>query len=121
MKKLAFALVFLSGCTHMVPVEFDVETDPPGAVVESDGVTLCESTPCTVELKCRKRIITGSAKGNPTEITVTPKGGSRIPASQQSKIVDACKAANGKQKLYFNMTMDKVMPVQRIDIKHRNE
>lgn len=122
---LMLSLLLLAGCTHSKLVYFDVETDPPGAVIESGGVSLCDSTPCTIEMKCKKNWLSGSHKSHGVELTVVPKRGlasdPKKPVSVISKSVDPCKADGGKQKLYFNMLLEQTTPVNRYDIRHHND
>jgi hypothetical protein len=120
MYKLAVCLLALgvSACTHGVKARFQIESEPQGAVIEHDGITLCDATPCTIELECRKRVLTGTRKKDTIQIKAVPRNNmawnGHLFSSQ--KTIWPCAAADGEQKLFFNLKLDTVSPLNRVEI-----
>ena len=119
---LIFGPLLLTGCYSSQMVAFKVNSTPPGAQVDVNGIAM-GNTPTTVTLKCGKHWVgyAYSADGYasdtaPYEVTVYPS--SAQPGFSQTKRVDPCQwnGANTPE-LDFNLSLDNVQPVQRIQVK----
>lgn len=121
MKKLILAALVLSSCAAVQKsnkVFFAVETNPPDVVIEKDGITLCSSTPCRIELECKTNFLTGNKKSPFVVIQAVPKRALAEASAVITKSVNPCAALEGEQKLFFNLNMEQVMPTIKYDIKH---
>lgn len=111
-------LPFLAGCSTINKVYFNVESEPQGAVIESNGVTLCDSTPCKIEMDCRHR---GSKhKSRPVLLEAIPRASmGKDVLTIASKTVNPCSALEADQKLFFSMTAERATATDRLEIRHR--
>jgi hypothetical protein len=74
-----------------------VESNPPGAPIEVNGNTLCESTPCEIKLECTDKF---TAIGHPRQSLVAPYrvvANPVAPGQQvQVKVIEACQLQDGQ-------------------------
>lgn len=120
MKTLVMLGLVLSvtGCATTRVVTYNIESEPAGAAIESNGVTICDSTPCKIELQCKER--NGKWKSKDVILEATPR---RALANQgdmyaQRKHVNPC-SASIEGKIFFNLGLEKVKPTTPIEIKNR--
>ncbi len=113
--------LLLAGCATATMVPFVVESEPPGALVDVNGVSL-GATPTQIQLRCVKRWVGvlnapgGWAYANPPyAVTVYPSR--QAPGISQTKWVNPCEIATPPGRLHFNLGLDSVTPRQRIDIQ----
>lgn len=109
----------LCGCSHVVPVRFQVDSDPQGAVIERNGVAICDSTPCTIELGCRVRSVSAKFKSPLVQLDAIPRASMQGSGAIISKSVDPCSAYYGEQKIFFGMGAEKVHTTERVEVRHR--
>lgn len=108
------------GCATANMVPFSVDSVPPGAQVDVNGVTLGH-TPTEIQLQCSKRWVGvavapgGWAYDNAVyEVTVYPS--KERPGLSQTKRVNACQVKNPPGHLSFDLELESVTPRQRIDV-----
>jgi hypothetical protein len=110
----------VAGCASREMVSFRVESDPSGAPVEVDGVSM-GTTPTTIQLGASKRWVgvVNSPDGweyDRATYAVTvfpPRGFSGV--SQTKRISPATTPQGGR--LLFDLHLDPVTPRQRIQIR----
>jgi hypothetical protein len=108
------------GCATRDMVSFRVESDPPGAPVEVDGVSF-GVTPTTIQLGAARRWVgvmnapDGWAYDRSSySVTVYPPRGFNG-VSQTKQISPASTLQGGR--LFFDLHLDPVAPRQRIEIR----
>lgn len=121
--RVAFSAVIallLVGCASRQMISFRVESDPPGASVEVDGVS-AGVTPTTIRLGADKRWVglanspDGWEYSRATyEVTVYPPRGSGG-VSQTKRISPATTLEGGR--LFFDLRLEPIAPRQRIEIR----
>lgn len=109
------------GCATANMVPFKVDSVPPGAQVDVNGVTLGH-TPTEIQLQCSKRWVGvavapgGWAYDNAVyDVTVYPA--KKLPGLSQTKRVNACQVKDPPGYLSFDLDLDSVAPRQRIDLE----
>lgn len=116
---LLFGYAFLVGCasSNMVPV--DIESAPPGAQIDVNGVTL-GSTPIRVQLACSKRWVgvmnapDGWAYDNAIyEVKAIPMAGEGV---VQSKRINSCEIKSPPGRMRFDLAIEKFAPTQRVEV-----
>jgi hypothetical protein len=122
MRRILFAvsLLALPACTTPRFVKFRVESVQP-ALVEVGGVSVCDRTPCEIQLKCNKDPMTGydSDWASQTIVTAVPAGEPAKGAElyTQPKQVNACAVQRGETgALRFDLRMRPVAPVERREV-----
>ena len=63
---ILITMLLLAGCASTKKVVYTIQSNPPDAVIDVNGVTLCDQTPCKVELSCStiSPIVTGKQHCN---------------------------------------------------------
>lgn len=114
------AVTSVSGCATATMVPYQVESSPPGAQIEVNGVSM-GAAPTTIELQCSKRWVGvvrapgGWAFDNAVyDVSAFPTKDN--PGLSQTKRVNACQLKEPPGRLNFDLDLDTVSPRQRIDI-----
>lgn len=110
----------LSGCATGTLVPYQIDSTPPGAKIEVDGVSF-GATPTRIELQCNKRWV-GLAyapdgwayDGSGYQVTAFPTKAS--PGVAQTKRINACQIKTPPGRLHFDLGLDAQTPRQRVDI-----
>lgn len=102
----------------MVP--FKVDSTPSGAQVDVNGITFGH-TPLEIQLQCSKHWVgVAVAPGGWSyddavyDVTVYPAGDLR--GLSQTKRINACQVKSPPGRLSFDLGLDSVTPLQRIDL-----
>lgn len=110
----------LVGCatTNMIP--FKVDSVPPGAQVDVNGITL-GNTPVEIELQCSKRwvgvaVAPGGWSYDNAIYTVTVYPAGTLHGLSQTKRINACQVKNPPGHLSFDLELETVTPLQRMDL-----
>ncbi len=118
-----FVLAFAS-CSSTQWVSYSVDSAPQGGIVEVNGVNL-GTTPCEIKLRMSERWVGlanapgGWAQGGETyQVTVFPPLNPAETLYSQSKQVMPSMTPQGA-KLFFNLRLVNVAPVQPIEIRNR--
>lgn len=118
---LITALVTLSGCASSQMIAFTVSSQPPGAQVDVNGVTM-GMTPTEINLQCSKQWVgLANAPGgwrydsSIYEITVYPSA--ENPGLSQTKRINACQARDLEHAgIMFDLDLEAIGPRQTLDV-----
>lgn len=124
MKKLTLIIIsiVIAGCASTSSITYDITSQPPSAPVDVNGVSM-GVTPTKAVLKCSKKWVGlayspdgwANASGK-YEITAYPPTG--FSGQSQSKNVDPCQWEGTNNPLVqFDLGLEKVAPIQRIEIQ----
>lgn len=128
MKRLILVSIVLTGvgCATSRKVIFSAEATPVKAMIEVNGVTLCDSTPCEITLQCSEQWV-GLANSS-TGLAPT-SGEYRVVASPLEKpqppqryytsikFVNPCQVMRGmKPALNFRMDIEPIVPSQTLHV-----
>ena len=116
------AATIMSGCASSNMIPFSIDSKPPGAHVDVNGVAM-GVTPTSIQLSCTKRWVgIAVAPGGwaydsaEYEIEVYPSEGN--PGMTQTKTVKACQARNIRSPgITFDLRLDRFAPRQRVDVR----
>lgn len=118
---LLIAFGLLSACASARSIPFSVVSNPPGAPVDVNGVSM-GTTPLQISLSCSRRWVgvMNAPDGwaydtQPYEITVYPS--TQNPGFSQTKRVNPCLVQeSGQGTIQFDLGLDSVKPKERIEI-----
>lgn len=122
MKNMAVlgSLLALSGCATGRMIPFHVDSTPPGAQVDVNGMSM-GITPTEIKLKCSKRwvglaVAPGGWEYDNTLYEVAAYPSRDNPGVSQAKRVNPCQIENPPGRLHFDLGLDPVSPRQRVDL-----
>ncbi|MBH3360474.1 PEGA domain-containing protein [Pseudomonas guariconensis] len=116
---LLFICAALGGCasSNMVPV--DIVSEPSGAQIDVNGVTV-GATPVRVQLACTKRWVgvinapDGWAYDNAVyEVKAIPMAGA---GTVQSKRINSCEIKSPPGRMRFDLAIENYAPTQRVEV-----
>jgi hypothetical protein len=115
-----FAVALVSGCASAAMVPYHVESTPPGAQIDVNGVSM-GTAPTTIQLQCSKRWVgvinaPGGWSYDRSIYTVVAYPTKENPGMSQTKQVNACEIKHPRGHLHFELGLDTVKPVERIDV-----
>jgi len=127
--KLLFLLIlssFLMGCASSKMVIVDVNSEPQGAQVDVNGITIGK-TPTRIELQCVKTWVglmyspDGWSYSNSTyELTVYPSASN--PGQSQTKRINPCQwKSEEPATMTFDIGLKRVTPTHKFDININKE
>ncbi len=116
----SFTVTLISGCASSKMVRYQVDSTPPGAQIEVDGVSMGKA-PTSFELQCSKRwvgmaVAPGGWEYDKVVYEVIAYPTKDNPGLSQSKGVNACQIQQEQGFLHFDLTLDAVAPLQRLDV-----
>lgn len=110
-----FFPVLLFGCASKKVI--DVDSNPRGARVEVNGITVCNSTPCqfTYKAACRNMDFQAPVhvEALPTRELATVSGNSSLFSDE--KVIQPCEIED-KASLFFDLTTRRVAPEQDVNL-----
>jgi len=119
---LSITALLFSACATSQMVAFKVNSEPPGARIDVNGVSM-GATPTEIDLTCSRRWVgyidssDGWAYDGPTyEVTAYPSSTQR--GYSQTKRINPCEwKGKATPQLHFDLGLDRVQPLQRIEVK----
>lgn len=113
-------IAFLSGCTTVSIVPYEIESNPPGAHIDVNGNSM-GVTPTKINLLCKKQWV---------GLAVAPEGwayehkmteivaylSEDNPGASQTKRVNPCQLTTPPGRIFFDLRLDPVSPRQKIDV-----
>lgn len=117
---VAFIIVAISGCATATMVPYNVESEPSGAQIEVNGVSMGKA-PTLIQLQCNKHWVglavapDGWAYDNLIyQVSAFPTKDK--PGFSQTKHINPCQLKQLPGQIHFDLGLDTVAPRQRIDI-----
>lgn len=117
----------LAGCASAYRVDYEVETDPPGASVDVNGTSLCDRTPCRISLSCAKTWVGlvnspdgWASRSGQYEVVAIPNSSMDTTRDLYSdrRMVNPCQLQEGTQgRLRLHLGNRPVHPAQPIDLR----
>lgn len=128
MKKILLAtfLMALSSCASQKMIKYVIETDPPEASIDVNGMNYCQRTPCEIKLQCSKHWVgmayssSGYAGSSIYTVQAMPNGPNAH--FSQTRVIDACQVADEDNggRIFMNLNLERINPRNTVDVNVRN-